>query len=141
MKIKIIAILGALILALGLTVGGALAPTASSDSSPVVKAVVPAPAAAAWGTDVWHAADDGGYVADIHIVCTDGRHRWLPPGKGSWSTGYSCGYGGVQSIYAGYNQAVRCFNALPPYQSAYFVGGYREVPSYASLKCYMQRPL
>ena len=101
-----------------------------------------APASAAILTDVTHAADDAGYNADIHVVCTNGNHRWLPPGKSTVSTGYSCGLGGVQRIVVGYNQTVYCKNYLPPYQNRYFyTGNYNEVPSYASLKCYMQRPL
>lgn len=100
------------------------------------------PASAATMTDVTHAADDSGYTADIHIVCTNGNHRYLPTGKGSMSTGYSCGMGGVQRIVVGYNQTVYCKNYLPPYQNIYYyTGNYNEVPSYASLKCYMQRPL
>jgi hypothetical protein len=96
----------------------------------------------AWGTDVTHAADDSGYTAAIHIQCTNGTHRWLYRGEGTFLTpDKACGYGGVQWIITGADQAVRCFNALPPYGSHYFIGGYREVPSYASLKCYMQRPI
>lgn len=143
MKFKIIAFLGALMLALGLTVGGAFAPTATPDDNPVVKALAPEPASAAWGTDVTHSRNDSGYVAPIHVVCTNGNHRWLDRGESTFlgSSSSSCGYGGVNYIVTGSNQAVRCFNQLPPYGSHYFVGGWRMVPSYASLDCYMQRPL
>lgn len=102
------------------------------------------PASAAYGTDVTHAADDSGYTADIHIVCTNGNHRWLGLGERTALGGAStaCGMGGVQRIVVGYNQTVYCKNYLPPYQNIYYyTGNYNEVPSYASLKCYMQRPL
>lgn len=95
------------------------------------------------GTDVTHSANDSGYTAPIHVVCTNGNHRWLYRGDRTFagSSTTSCGLGGVQWIVTGADQAVRCFNQLPPYGSHYFIGGYREVPSYASLDCYMQRPI
>jgi hypothetical protein len=95
----------------------------------------------AYGTDVTHSRNDSGYTAAIHIQCTNGTHRWLPKGYSTFSVGYSCGIGGVQYIIPGADQAVRCFNQLPPYGSHYFMTGYREVPSWASLDCYMQRPI
>jgi hypothetical protein len=99
------------------------------------------PAQAAWGTDVKHASDDSGYTADIHIICTNGNHRYLAVGE--WTLSQKpCGYGGVQRIVVGYNQTVYCKNYMPPYQNIYYyTGNYNEVPSGASLKCYMQRPL
>lgn len=93
-------------------------------------------------TDVTHAADDSGYNADIHVVCTDGRHLYLGLGDSSVFDSPACSGGGVQRIVVGYNQTVYCKNYLPPYQNRYYyTGNYNEVPSYASLKCYMQRPL
>jgi hypothetical protein len=94
-------------------------------------------------TDVTHSRNDSGYTADIHIVCTNGNHRYLGLGESSFGTaGKSCGQGGVERIVVGYNQTVYCENYLPPYQNKYYyTGNYNEVPSYASLECYMQRPL
>lgn len=103
----------------------------------------PAPAAhAAIFTDVTHAGDDSGYAAPIHIICrNDGSHRWLYTGESSFMSGKACGGLGVDKIVVGYDQTVRCNNLLPPYGWRTFYTGTTEVPSYASLKCYMQRPL
>jgi len=110
--------------------------------------MAPAPAAPvqvkkAWLTDVTHAKDDSGYVADIHVVCTNGNHRYLGPGDSTvFSSSTACSGGGVQRIVVGWDQTVYCKNYLPPYQNIYYYTyEYNEVPSYASLKCYMQRPL
>jgi len=95
-------------------------------------------------TDVTHASDDSGYNADIHVVCTNGNHRWLGLGDSTaFGSPYTaCGGGGVERIVVGWDQTVYCKNYLPPYQNRYFYTyEYNEVPSYASLKCYMQRPL
>lgn len=102
----------------------------------------PAPASAAILTDVTHAADDSGYTAPIHIVCTNGTHRYLYVGESSVFGSKACSGGGVQRIVVELNQTVYCKNYLPPYQNKYYYSlEYNEVPSYASLKCYMQRPL
>lgn len=101
------------------------------------------PAQAAWGTDVTHAPDDAGYSAPIHAICRNGKNVWLHKGD---STAFgaaedACDMQGVQRIVVGYDQKVYCKNALPPFQKIYFHAyGYNEVPSWASLKCWMQRP-
>jgi hypothetical protein len=97
----------------------------------------------AWGTDVNHASDDSGYAAMVHVVCTNGTHRYLDRGEGTFSTpSKACGFGGVERIVVGWDQMVYCKNYLPPYQNkTFYLGYYNEVPSAASLKCYMQRPL
>jgi hypothetical protein len=101
--------------------------------------IINAPAAQAGNfNDVWHAADDGGYTAMIQIECSDGRRFWLAKGDGSPSR---CGFH-VKRIIVGWDQTVRCFNNLPPYQTkTYYTGNFNEVPSGSSMKCYMQRPL
>lgn len=92
-------------------------------------------------TDVTHASDDSGYAAPIRITCrNDGSTRYLYTGESSVWGNKACGGLGVDKIVIGADQAVRCFNALPPYQSLYYLRT-AEVPSYASLKCYMQRPI
>jgi hypothetical protein len=107
-----------------------------------IAVLVPAPSQAAVFTDLTHAADDSGYAAPIHVICrNDGSHRYLYTGESTFLGSKACGGLGVDKIVVGYDQAVRCFNALPPYQSLYYMQGTRELPSYASLKCYMQRPL
>lgn len=140
---KIAALLAALAIALGFNAVAATAPVAGPDSNPVVKAVAPAPAAAAWGTTVGHAADDSGYVADIHVVCDDGRHFWLSPGERTFlgQEGKTCTMAGVSKIIVGYNQTVYCKNYTPPYENTYFYTGTNSVPSGRTYKCYMQRPL
>lgn len=134
---RILAAIAATMLISGLAAFGAAAPGIASPA-PVAQA------SRAILTDVTHASDDSGYTADIHIVCTSGTHRYLARGQSTalGSPGTACTQGGVQRIVVGADQTVYCKNYLPPYQNIYFYPfAYNEVPSYASLKCYMQRAL
>lgn len=94
-------------------------------------------------TDLTHASDDAGYAASIHVVCSNGVHRYLGPGDSTFasSTGTACSGGGVTKLIVALNSTVYCKNALPPYQNTYYYTGTNNLPSYQSLKCYNQRPL
>lgn len=95
----------------------------------------------AWGTDVTHSRNDSGYAAPIRVRCNTGTVLTLYTGQHSHSGPAACSLSGVDAIYAGPDQAVRCFNQLPPYNTPYFIGGWRSVGSVQSLDCFMQRPL
>lgn len=140
-KKTLLGLLAALLIAIGFTAGGATV-TATPDSNPVITAVAPQAAQAAWGTSVTHASNDAGYSADIHVVCNSGKHIWLSPGQGTaFGTGPSCTLSGVDRIVVGYNQTVYCKNLAPPYENTYYYTGSTGVPSNRTYKCYMQRPL
>ena len=99
---------------------------------------VASPAQAGYFNDLYHAADDSGYTAPIRIECSDGRIRYLYVGEGSMG---KCG-AHVKRVWPSYNQMVTCYNTLPPYQRiTYWDGNTRELPSAASFRCYMQRPI
>lgn len=135
MKNTALLIAAALLGALGITASTTTAQ--ASVAQPVVAKVHKAIL-----TDVTHASDDSGYTADIHIVCTNGTHRYLGLGESTVFSSKACSGGGVERIVVGADQTVYCKNALPPYQNKYYYPFYyNEVPSYASLKCYMQRAL
>lgn len=98
-----------------------------------------------WGTDVTHSANDSGYTAAIKVRCNTGKIVYLSKGERtalSVDSADACTATGVDAIYVGANQAVRCGNNLPPYGWHYFVGtGWHAPPSWASLDCFMQRPI
>lgn len=96
----------------------------------------------AWGTSVAHAADDSGYVSDIQVVCNGGKRLFLGLGQSTFlQSGDGCPLSGVATIVVGYNQTVFCKNLVPPYTDRYFYTGTTAVPSNATYKCYMQRPI
>lgn len=143
MKKILIGLLVALMVALGFTAGGATL-TATPESPAVVKAVAPAPAAAAWGTSVAHASDDSGYARAIHVVCNTGKHVYLQRGQQTFmgsTEAESCSLSGVDRIIVAYNQTVYCKNYAPPYQNRYFYTGTTNFGSNQTWKCYDQWPL
>lgn len=144
---KILALLAALALALVGTIGAAVTPAAAPGSNPLVEAagklLAPAPAAAAWGTAITHAADDAGYAGNIHIVCNDGTHMFLAPGQTTFlAASGGCSLSGVDRIVVPLNQTVYCKNYAPPYENTYYYSfNANNVPSNRTYKCYAQRPL
>jgi hypothetical protein len=119
-----------------------LAALALTAAAVVPTAFVPAPASAAWGTDVTHASDDSGWASPIRIQCNDGKYLNLGRGQSSaFGAGSACTLSGVAVIVVPAGHTVYCKNALPPYQNRYYYVGRTEVPSAASLKCYDQQAL
>lgn len=101
-----------------------------------------APAQAAYGTSVGHAADDSGYNAMIQVICNTGKRVWLSPGERTFlgrDEEDSCSLSGVDRIVVGYEQMVSCQNLVPPWQSKNFYPGSTDVGSNQTWKCYMKR--
>ena len=92
--------------------------------------LTPVPAQAAFLTDLTHACNDAGYNALIIVTNMQGNRRYLDNCQTQMPANH---------IIVGYAQEVYCENSLPPYQSIRYYAGEHNLPSYASLKCWMQR--
>lgn len=95
----------------------------------------------AWFTDVTHAGDDSGWSDPIHVVCSNGEHRYLARGESTVFSNKACTGQGAAKIIVPANHTVYCKNALPPYQNTYFYVGTNSLGSAQSWKCYDQKAL